>query len=225
MLLPALLELIPLRRVIVPPHPGLFSALGLVSSDLVYSDHRSSYKVLTANAAPAIDEVFGAMEEGLLARAGAVAGDVHFVRTFDGRLIGQSWDTPFVDVPPGPITPDAIEEMVASFHDTYERRNGNRFPAFPVQGVTWRVELVMPTQKVEYERVPAGNGGTPAATGSIVIHHLYGDDVEAAEIDRSGLHQGDRIEGPAVVREPMSTTFVPAGRVLTTGTYGELVIK
>ena len=225
MLLPALLELIPLRRVIVPPHPGLFSALGLVSSDLVYSDHRSSYTLLTAQAAPAIDGLFSAMEEGLLARAGANADAVHFVRTFDGRLVGQSWETPFVDVPEGPITTDAVEEMVRSFHDTYERRNGNRFPAFPVQGVTWRVQLVVPTQKVEYEQVAAGNGQSPSAMGSIVIHHLYGDDVEATEIDRSGLRRGDRIEGPAVVREPMSTTFVPAGRVLTTGAYGELVIE
>ncbi len=225
MLLPALLELIPLRRVIVPPHPGLFSALGLVSSDLVYSDHRSSYTLLTAQAAPAIDGLFSAMEEGLLARAGANADAAHFVRTFDGRLVGQSWETPFVDVPEGPITTDAVEEMVRSFHDTYERRNGNRFPAFPVQGVTWRVQLVVPTQKVEYEQVAAGNGQSPSAMGSIVIHHLYGDAVEATEIDRSGLRRGDRIEGPAVVREPMSTTFVPAGRVLTTGAYGELVIE
>ena len=225
MLLPALLELIPLRRVIVPPHPGLFSALGLVSSDLVYSDHRSSYTLLTAQAAPAIDGLFSAMEEGLLARAGANADAVHFVRTFDGRLVGQSWETPFVDVPEGPITTDAVEEMVRSFHDTYERRNGNRFPAFPVQGVTWRVQLVVPTQKVEYEQVAASNGQSPSAMGSIAIHHLYGDAVEATEIDRSGLRRGDRIEGPAVVREPMSTTFVPVGRVLTTGAYGELVIE
>ena len=112
-----------------------------------------------------------------------------------------------------------------SFHDTYERRNGNRFPAFPVQGVTWRVQLVVPTQKVEYEQVPAGNGQSPSAIGSIVIHHLYGDAVEATEIDRRGLRRGDRIEGPAVVREPMSTTFVPSGRVLTTGAHGELVIE
>ena len=58
MLLPALLDSIPLRRVIVPPHPGLFSALGLVSSDLVYSDHRSAYTVLSADTAAQIDAIF-----------------------------------------------------------------------------------------------------------------------------------------------------------------------
>jgi N-methylhydantoinase A len=58
-----------------------------------------------------------------------------------------------------------------------------------------------------------------------VIHHLYEDDVQAAEIDRRVLRSGDRVDGPAVVREPMSTTFVPAGRLLTTGAHGELIIE
>src|SRR5690606_12080922 len=42
MLLPAVLDLVPLREVIVPPHPGLFSAIGLLSTDLVYYESRSA---------------------------------------------------------------------------------------------------------------------------------------------------------------------------------------
>jgi N-methylhydantoinase A len=225
MLLPSLLDLIPLRRVVVPPHPGLFSALGLLSSDLVYSDHRSSYTILTPEAAPAIDAIFSAMEAGLLARAGADAGAVRFDRTFDGRLVGQSWETPFIDVPSGPITAESLEQMIATFHDVYQRRNGNGFPAFPVQGVTYRVEMVVPTAKVEYEKVELGSGGPPAPSGRVPLRYLYGDDVQAGEYERHDLHRGDALSGPAVVREPMSTTFVPAGRTLSVGDYGELVIS
>jgi len=223
MLLPGVLELIPLRRVVVPPHPGLFSALGLVSTELVYSDHRSSYTMITPDAAPAIDALYRSMEEGLLARAGTAAGNAHFVRSFDGRLAGQSWETPFVEVPAGEVTVATVEAMVAGFHDTYELRNGNRFPAFPVQGVTWRVQLAIPTRKVAYE--PAASGGPAPEPGSTTIRYLYGDDVAAREVDRGALRLGDRLSGPAVVREPMSTTFVPAGRTLTTGGHGELIIE
>jgi N-methylhydantoinase A len=225
MLLPSLLDLIPLRRVVVPPHPGLFSALGLLSSDLVYSDHRSSYTILTPEAAPSIDAIFSAMEAGLMARAGVDRGAVRFDRTFDGRLVGQSWETPFVDVPSGPITPGSLEQMIATFHDVYQRRNGNRFLAFPVQGVTYRVEMVVPTAKVEYEKVELGRGGSPPPSGLVPLHHLYGDDVQANEYERHDLRRGDALAGPAVVREPMSTTFVPAGRTLTVGDYGELEIS
>ena len=52
MLLPAALELLRVQRVVVPPHPGLFSALGLLSTDLVYYDSRSAYVVLAPEAAP-----------------------------------------------------------------------------------------------------------------------------------------------------------------------------
>ncbi len=86
MLLPAVLDSIPLRRVIVPPHPGLFSALGLVSSDLVYSDHRSSYTILDVDAAAHIDAVFASMEAGLLERSGRGGrhGDVRAHASTDG---------------------------------------------------------------------------------------------------------------------------------------------
>ena len=54
MLLPAALELLRVKRLVVPPHPGLFSALGLLSTDLVYYDSRSAYVVLSPETAPMI---------------------------------------------------------------------------------------------------------------------------------------------------------------------------
>ncbi|MDN5938168.1 MAG: hydantoinase/oxoprolinase family protein, partial [Salinisphaera sp.] len=68
MLLPAALELVHAKEVIVPPHPGLFSALGLVSSDLVFGDSRSAYTMLSPEAAPAIDAMYREMEEQLRQR-------------------------------------------------------------------------------------------------------------------------------------------------------------
>ena len=65
LMLPAILDQVHARRVIVPPYPGLFSALGLLSTDRVYSDSRSAYVVLTPEAAPQIAEVFDRMEADL----------------------------------------------------------------------------------------------------------------------------------------------------------------
>ena len=86
MLLPAALELMHVPRVIVPPHPGLFSALGLLSSDLVYYDSRSSYVMLTPEQAPAIAAVFEEMERRLRERAGVDESSGVVRRSFDGRL-------------------------------------------------------------------------------------------------------------------------------------------
>jgi N-methylhydantoinase A len=225
MLLPGLLDMIPMRRVVVPPHPGLFSALGLVSSDLVYSDNRSSYTVLAPDAAPALEALYHSMEEGLRERAGVPVDDVQFIRTFDGRLVGQSWETPFVEVPEGPITEQSISAVIDAFHDAYELRNGNRFVAFPVQGVTFRVQLIVPTAKVSYEKVELADEQSLQPSGTIALHYTATGDAEAAQYERSSLRRGDLVDGPAIVREAMSTTYVPAGRRLSVGDFGELIIE
>lgn len=78
------------------------------------------------------------------------------MRSFDGRLAGQTWETPFIPVPSGRIGGDQIS-TIDNFHQAYAQRTGNRFDGLPVQGVTFRVEAVIPTSKVEYP------GSRPAA--------------------------------------------------------------
>ena len=103
MLLPATLDLLHVKRIIVPPHPGLFSALGLLSADLVYSDSRSAYVMLGPDTAPRWRPCSRRWRSGCANASGAGRDDVEIRRSFDGRLFGQSWETPFIEVPDGPI--------------------------------------------------------------------------------------------------------------------------
>jgi N-methylhydantoinase A len=227
MLLPAALELVHAAQVIVPPHPGLFSALGLVSSDLVFSDSRSAYTMLTPEAAPAIDALYREMEEQLRQRLPAEhRARAALVRSFDGRLYGQTWETPFVAVPEGAITAEAVDEMTASFHDTYAERSGNRFEFVGVQAVTFRVRAVVDAAKVDYPRMPERAAGQAASVRrSLQIRYLRAEPVGADEYHRDELLAGDRIPGPAVIREPLSTTFLVPGQTATVGGHGELRIR
>ena len=226
MLLPSLRDLVRVKRIVVPPYPGLFSALGLLSSDLVYADNRSAYTILGPEAAGTIDAVFREMEQNLLRQIKADGTAVEIARSFDGRLLGQTWETPFIEIPGGTIDEAAVATMIANFHDVYEQRSGNRFEAIPVQGVTYRVQAVVHAEKVDYPRLESRNGsGTPRAGRTLRLRHLGDGDLEAGEFQRAELLAGDRVAGPAVIREPMSTTLVPAGAAATVGTYGELVIE
>jgi N-methylhydantoinase A len=225
MLLPSVMELVRVRRTVVPPHPGLFSALGLLSADLVHADSRSAYTMLDAALAETVDRVFADMEEGLLARVGRPRDEVEISRSFDGRLLGQSWETPFVPVPGGRIGPEGVAEMVEGFHREYESRTGNRFEQIAVQGVTYRVQVVVPSDKVTYPRLEPRDGPLPGPDRVVPLHHVGGGDLRAVEYERAALRAGDRIPGPALLRESMSTTFVPDGYVATIGTYAEIVIE
>jgi N-methylhydantoinase A len=221
MLLPAALDLMHVRRVVVPRHPGNFSALGLLSTDLVYYDVRSAYVPLFPESAPQIEAVFEEMERRLRERAGR-DGEVR--RSFDGRLFGQSWETPFVQIPDGPI--DNVD-LVERFHEAYERRYGNRFPYIPVQGVSYRVELRVPSEKVEFAPPEVGSDSHSHSQPSrtIELRHFADESLEAAEYDRSALPVGARISGPAVIREGLATTFVVPGQTAEVGSFGELVIE
>jgi N-methylhydantoinase A len=227
MLLPAVLDLVRANEVIVPPHPGLFSALGLVSTDLVYADSRSAYTMLTPDAADSINEVYESMEDRLRSQLRDEDRDsVDFVRSFDGRLAGQTWETPFISVPEGRLSPGDIEVMIKNFHDTYQDRSGNRFEGLPVQGVTYRVQAVVTSDKVVYpELEPRSESNPLEPTQMIEINYLTEEPLQAPEYARDSLFAGDVIAGPAIIREPLSTTFMVPGQEATIGRFGEIHIR
>jgi N-methylhydantoinase A len=223
LLLPALADLIHVKSVIVPPHPGLFSALGLLSADQAYSISQSSYTVLSADAVANITGIFTAMEAKLRERMGPDS-NASFMRSFDGQLVGQTWETPFVPVPDGPITEATIRTMIENFHDAYAARNGNRFEAIPVQGVTYRLSAVIHTDKVAYSTLPERGDEPLRPVGTSVLRYV-GDAEELAQIyARDDLRVGDEIAGPAIVREALSTTYITHNQSGTVGSYGEIKI-
>jgi N-methylhydantoinase A len=225
MLLPAALDLLHVARVIVPPHPGLFSAMGLLSTDLVHYESRSAYVVLSPQTAEQVEDGYRELERALRERVG-VNGDAATVRrSLDGRLLGQSWETPFVEVGDGPITAATVPQLVERFHDAYERRYGNRFPYVPVQGVTYRVELVVGADKLEYRPRELVAAPTIEADRTLELRHLADEPVRAAEYAREQLAVGAMVRGPAIVREALSTTVVMPGQVAEVGRFGELVIE
>jgi N-methylhydantoinase A len=223
MLLPATLDFLQARRVVIPPHPGLFSAIGLLSTDLVFYESRSAYVLLTPDAAPAIADVFEQLEARLRARVGADT-PVTVRRSFDGRLLGQSWETPFVELPDGPIDEELVARMVALFHDQYERRYGNRFDVVPVQGVTYRVQLVVDSEKVEYTPLGSPNGAAASPDRMLELLYLEDQPLEVGEYRRASLPARARVNGPAIIREELSTTLVCPGQQAEVGGLGELVI-
>ncbi|MEU6561525.1 hydantoinase/oxoprolinase family protein [Nocardia nova] len=226
MLLPSVLDSVRCKEVIVPPHPGLFSALGLLSTDQVFTVNRSAYTILTPESAPAVDAIFADMETQIRERLGGDA-DVVMERSFDAHLVGQSWETPFVPVPAGTIDADGVAQMVLSFHDTYAERSGNRFDAIPVEGVTFRVRAIQPTDKVAYRELDIRSAGTDLEPiGHTTLRYVAEGDEElsAPVYERSDLRRDDVVTGPAIINESLSTTFVGVGQVATVGRLGEIHI-
>jgi N-methylhydantoinase A len=225
MMLPGVLDNLPLKSVIVPPNPGGFSALGLLSADRVYSESKTLYGLIDERNVASISELLERMERELLDRAGVEARNVRVVRTFDARLQGQGWETPFISLPSGSLSAASVAPMVEAFHTEYKRRTGNKFDQFPVEGVTYRVQVIVPSDKVAYHPLESRGGGAVPVAARRALAHLYPDGADANCYERDALRRDDEIVGPAIIWEAMSTTFVPLGRKALVGEYGEIRIS
>jgi N-methylhydantoinase A len=228
MMLPQLMERLEIKKVIVPPYPGLFSALGLASGNLTYTDYRSAYITLTpdADTARRIDEVYTKMEETILSKLpkSVKRGEVRFIRSFDGWYAGQTWETPFIPVPSGHLTKKSIEELIEAFHHRYLEMWGNQFPYLPVIACSYRTSCVLPITKAEYKVLPKRKKGKPSGVPKR-LSYMPEKESKVMEYERGDLYFGDTIKGPAIIREPMATTMVCAGQVARIGRYGEICIE
>jgi N-methylhydantoinase A len=228
MMLPQLMERLEVKSVIVPPYPGLFSALGLMSGDLTYTDYRSAYITLKpdADTAKKIDEVYTKMEETILAKLpkGVRRVDVHFVRSFDGWYLGQTWETPFIPVPSGHLKEKSIGELIEAFNESYLRLWGNKFPHLPVVACSYRTSCILPMTKAEYKVLTKRKTGKPTGVPKH-LSYMSAAETDVMEYERGELYPGDTITGPAIIREPMSTTMVCAGQEARIGQYGEVCIE
>ena len=221
MLLAGVLELVTARRLIVPPHPGLFSAIGLLSTDFVYASSRSQYQMLMPDSGAQIEAIFAGLEAQLRERLATTECVVR--RSFDARLAGQSWETPFINVDATALAARGAAALIDEFHAEYARRNGVSFPQIPVQGVTWRVQVIVPTQKLTWQPVPQSRG-KPRPVGQRNLRYLEPREISAAVYTRAELAAGDSISGPALIVEPLATTLVIPGQTAQIGAIGEIVI-
>lgn len=224
MLLAPLLEILPVKDIIIPPTPGLFSAVGLLSTDTVFTDSRTSYLPLTAGNAEKINTIFHEMEDELIQRTGVDPAKVSIRRSFDGRLVGQSWETPFVEVPGGEISAGTIDDLVEAFHGEYERRNSLKFPAIPVQAATYRIQVIVDGERYEYTPAPTASPGHPTPKGFRAVSHFREATVDSPVYERSHLGVGHSILGPAIIEEDLCTSVVLKGQKATAGAFGELRI-
>ena len=136
MMLPALLDETRVQSVIVPPHPGLFSALGLLSAPTSSTPTAAAPTRCSAPTPPARSTTLFAADGGRAAHASSATAS---------RASSSSarW-TPASSARPGRrrsstsraarSTRRRSTTMIESFHVAYQQRTGNRFDALPGAG-------------------------------------------------------------------------------------------
>ena len=206
----ALAKELSIPTVIVPPNPGVTSALGCLLVD-VRHDISQTYLAAAADADPAdIEARFGAMEaeaHGRLVKEGVAEADMLLQRSIDMMYQGQ-WRSLQVPVA-SPFT--SVPDAVGAFHADHDREYAFRRDDTPVELFRLNLAAIGTVAKAELMR-HAANGARAVADSSRMVHFDEVEEgVETPIYSHDGLPAGAVIEGPAIVEQLDSTTVVPPG--------------
>lgn len=203
-------------EVIVPPFPGITSAMGLLVTDLKYDAVRTLFQTSGQFNLPRINADLAAMQADLAGRFAAdkiAPVDVSYARIGDLRYVGQGYELR-VPIPDGSLGDAAMAQVLDAFHAAHAAEYGHAFPQNPVEVVNLRVigRGAMP-------RLAAGLAAQGGSLETALIRHS--DTVfrvngtlasyATAIYQRASLPVGQPFSGPAIILQKDTTTVVAPG--------------
>lgn len=211
-------------EVVVPVAASVFSALGCLHADI-----RHEFVQTVFAAAEPVDEAllqtlrstFTGLEERARAdlRRDGVADEPTIEHEYDIRYVGEAYEIRVAS--PGP-EPDevSIAAAIETFHDEHERLYGFRRED-PVEILSARLVASVELPKPAWPRVEPA----PAPATSTRRITLDGDRVDVTVVRREECGLGPVLEGPALIEETRSITFVPRGWSAAIDELGNLRLK
>jgi N-methylhydantoinase A len=213
-------------EIIIPINPAVFSAWGMLLSDLRRDYIRT--RVTRLDSAPPADvQALFAELETLAGREFAVdgVGDDRLVlqRFADMRYLGQE-HTVRVPFPSGTVDAEAFGVAVERFHETHEREYTYRLPSL-VELVNYHVVAFGLVPKPELAKLSTtGRRPSDAMRGKRTVDFDTNGVHATAIYERNRLEPGMEIDGPAIVEEPATTIVVFPGQKAMVDDYGNLRI-
>jgi N-methylhydantoinase A len=215
---------------IIPPAPGVFSASGLLVTDLKHEYSITRIRrtdQLDVDEIAAIFDTMATQGRALLSREGVPADEMAFIRHLDMRYVGQSWELS-IPVPDGPLDQAAIKRAIETFHDEHKRAYGHNTPGAPTEFVNLRLAAVGNIQKPQLKDVvPVAPGDRhPAPRERRPVYFAEsGGFVDSAVHLRYALGSGVELCGPAIIEEIDATVVLHPGFNATVDTFGNLLIS
>ncbi len=202
-----LAELLGVGRVLVPPCPGTFSALGLIIADRVRDASRTLMLPLQESSLAAARAALEEMANDVMRTWGRAGEEAVFEPALDLRYAGQSYE---LMIGAGREEWNA-ERLRRIFNTAHARRYGYHLDDAQVELVNVRLRAKVLSAVPVPRANPAGEvGEMPQETGA-VFGVVEGElrEVSCRLLQRSDLKEGDRLRGPCLVLEEDATTVVP----------------
>ncbi|MGQ7791978.1 hydantoinase/oxoprolinase family protein [Faunimonas sp. B44] len=215
-----------IREIVVPPSPGVFSAVGLLHADLEHHVQRSLRAPLGRLEPAAVERMLREMEAqalAVLADEGCGRERVRLTRYARLQYQGQSFDLriPFGD---GAVRAESLAQLDAAFGAEHERTYGHRAgTAEPVEIVG--IEVVAHARREGAAPTRPDPAGHPVPSGPAAREAFFGPDLgwlETPVLRRHAL--AGRRSGPLIVEEYDATCLVPPGWQASRDAFGNIRI-
>jgi len=212
-----------MTRVVIPPAPGLFSAFGLLYSEVEHHYVRTWRRRTRGLDAAELGEAFGRLEDEArrqLAAEGFRGAAVRLERSADCRYQGQSFELTV------PVTEGLV--LDEAFGREHERTYGHRAgPDEPVEIVSLRVVGRGVSDRPRVVDRPAADTAPRAPQAPATMRRVYFG-AQAGWLTTPILSRADLAtprEGPAVVEEYDATCVVPPGARAALDAWGNIVME
>ena len=224
-----------MRRILVPPRPGAFSALGLLCTDVVHDYIRSELKPLAEVTPEHAEEIFAKLEHKAreeLRAEGMNPSDGRFARELDLRYTGQGYElrTPL----DGLFGTRLTEESLAAVRDAL-RRAPRPDPRPCRQGAAGGGGELSAARARDRAQIPAACRSRPrraprpietAIKGRRRMHLAgQGRRPHAVLYERDRLDIGATVSGPAIIEQFDATTVIPPGWSGRVDGYRNLILR
>ncbi len=216
-------------RLMIPKHPGIMCALGLLQADLRTNISLTRMAPLAAASLQAIDEGFAQLNERAqewFEQEKIPAEDRRVTLAIDMRYGGQGYELT-VERPEGLSGQALLDAMKAGFERAHMQLYGYVAAEEPIQIITLRVEAIGNVPKAEINSYPAATGDVKAAIVGERTVYLpeLGGFTPCPLYDRTLLGPGHVVAGPAVVEQMDSTTLILPKQSATVDAQLNLIIE
>jgi len=223
-----LAEEIGAKSVIVPPNPGVTSAMGLLLADFRLDYVRSRILRLEVGNRETIAAIYTELRDAARADLVSMAppGTPRIEYSIDMRYVGQGYElslevAPFAE--DGTAVQDILEDAAQRFHELHKQRMGHSYPGQPVRAISYRARLTVPQPVVaNYARGAKGDSAGEIERGEI---RWDGKQISCVYVPRTTLGTGATVNGAALIEDTSASTFIPPGWTARVDAQDALIIE
>lgn len=224
---PALGRELNVKKIIVPLNPGVFSAWGMLMTDLRQDYIRTKITKFNKENVDTANNVFDEMLQeaiDMYKDFGFSAKDIYIVKTVDIRYVGQE-HTVKTPISGDIITSQNLDDIRNSFEKLHEQYYSFKLPDSDIEFVNFNVTAFCKVDKAEIKPFDLKGKAEDAIRCMRTVDFDEDGKIEVPVYIREKLGVDSFIKGPAIIEEKTSVTVLYCNQELYVDNYGNLIIQ